>query len=337
MISDSNIRVSGDIALGHTIACSQMAPKVDGHMDTRSWSMLILLALVWGAAFVMVGHALDSLPVLTVTALRVGIAAIALVSLVVILGLRPKLTRPKLTRVELRDLAVMGVLNNVFPFTLIVFGQQFVTSGLASVLNAMTPIWAFLVGWAFLRVEGFTLRRFFGLVAALAGVAVLAGPAAFQGTEGGIIGQVAVLLAGLSYAFASYWGRRLTHLPSLVAATGQLVSSSTVMTILAFMIDSPLSLDWAAALDSGAVWSMVGCALFGTACAYLLYFEILKRAGPVNTMFVTYLVPPAAILMAWPTLGEAPSIELAAAAVLIFIGIYLASKKSDTSQKSAKP
>ncbi len=327
MISDSNIRVSGDFALSHTIACSQMALKVDEHMDTRSWSMLIMLALVWGAAFVMVGHALDSLPVLTVTALRVGIAAVALVSLVVILGLRPKLTGA-----EPRDLAVMGVLNNVFPFTLIVFGQQYVTSGLASVLNAMTPIWAFLVGWVLLRVESFTVRRFLGLVAALAGVAVLAGPAAFHGAEGGIIGQVAVLLAGLSYAFASYWGRRLTHLPSLVAATGQLVSSGTVMVILAFMIDSPLSLDWAAAWDNGAIWSMIGCALFGTAGAYLLYFEILKRAGPVNTMVVTYLVPPAAILIAWPTLGEAPSFGLAAAAVLIFIGIYLASKKSGTSQ-----
>lgn len=162
-------------------------------MDIRSWAMLILLAVVWGAAFVLVGFAVEFLPVLTVAALRVGIAGMGLLLLCLVLRVR----LPSSTA-DWGTLAIMGLLNNVVPFGLITFGQTYVASGLASVLNAMTPICALLVGWAVLRVETMTAPKVAGLAAALAGVAVLSGPEALRGLGGDLPGQAAILGAALS-------------------------------------------------------------------------------------------------------------------------------------------
>jgi drug/metabolite transporter (DMT)-like permease len=284
-------------------------------MTPRSWFLLFSLSAVWGLAFVLVGHAIETVPPMTVAATRVGIAAIGLLCVCAVI--RPPM--PEGWR-GWGALAMMGLLNNAVPFYLINLGQVETGSGLASVLNGFTPIWALLLGWAVLRAESMSLPKIGGLVAALGGLAILVGPSATEGLGGGILGKVAVLGGALSYAVASYWGRRLAGLSVITAATGQLCFSTLMLGGMSLVIDQPWTLTWSV----DVVVSLVVLALLCTGIAYMMYFALLRAAGPVNCMMVTYLVPPFAIVMAWVGLGEEPGWRLFVGCALILTGIALA-------------
>lgn len=284
-------------------------------MTPRSWFLLISLSAVWGLAFVLVGYAIQTLPPMTVAAARVGIAAVGLLCVCAVV--QPPM--PDGWR-GWGALAIMGLLNNAIPFFLINLGQVDTGSGLASVLNGFTPIWALLLGWAVLRVETMSMAKIGGLLGALSGLALLLGPAASEGLDGSILGQIAVLGGALSYAFASYWGRRLAGLSLLTAATGQLCFSTIILGGACLVVDEPWTLTW----STDVMISLLVLGLLCTGLAYMLYFALLRAAGPVNCMMVTYLVPPFAIIMAWIGLGEEPGWRLFAGCGLILFGIALA-------------
>lgn len=266
-----------------------------GPMD---WGLLVLLSLLWGGSFLCVGIAVQELPVLTIIALRVSLAALVLWGIVLFSG--HQLPRGRKTW---QAFLALGLLNNVIPFGLIVFGQQTIGAGLAAILNATTPLWTVLVAALFLADERFSKQKLFGVLLGLVGVIVMVGPDSLAGISRNLGAQLAVLGATLSYAFASVFGRRFAaaKISPLHTALGQVTASSFILVPLALMIDTP----WASALPSQAtIFAILGLAVLSTAGGYLLFFNILERAGATNVSLVTLLIPPSAIAMGMLFLEE---------------------------------
>jgi drug/metabolite transporter (DMT)-like permease len=268
-------------------------------MSALAWSLLIALSVLWGGSFFFVGVAVAEIPPLTLVALRVGLAAAILWAALPLLSVPP----PRGLRAW-GAVAVMGLLNNAIPFSLIVWSQQSLSSGLAAILNATTPLWGVLVAHALTVEEKATPARLAGVLLGFAGVAAMMGPDILGGALAAGAATAAMLAATLSYAFAGVWGRRFRALgvAPMQAAVGQVSASALMMLPLALLVDRP----WGIAMPSGAaVASVLGLAALSTALAYVIYFRILALAGTVNLLLVTFLVPVSAILLGTLVLGEA--------------------------------
>ena len=265
--------------------------------------MLITLSVLWGGSFFFVGVAVAELPPLTIVTLRVGLAAITLWVIVLIMGLRP----PKSIKIWLAFIG-MGLLNNVIPFSLIVWGQTHIASGLASVLNATTPLFGVVVAGLLLADERATPLKLVGVVVGFLGVVMMIGmPTLDMVGHGATLAQIAILVAALSYAFAGVFGRRFKGmgLSPVVIAAGQVTGSSLVLAPVALYIDGLPTLLGTDAPSLGTWAAILTLAVFSTALAYVLYFKILASAGATNIMLVTLLVPVSAILLGSLFLHEA--------------------------------
>lgn len=273
------------------------SPSSQPVMDLSDWLLLLLLSLLWGASFFFGKIAVAEWPPLAVVLARVGMAAAALLLVLRLSGQSMRVGG----RMWLAFFG-MGLLNNLIPFGLIFWGQTQIASGLASILNATTPLFGVIVAHFFGRDENVTGLKLAGISAGIVGVAILTGPDAIDGLGGSLLPQLACLAAALSYGFAALFGRRFRELPPLVTAAGQ-VSATTVMTIpLLVLLDPP----WLLPLPSAKVTlSLVGLALLSTALASVIFFRVMRRAGGTNVVLVTFLIPVSAILLGWGILGEA--------------------------------
>lgn len=277
------------------------------------WGLLLALSLVWGGSFFFVEVALPALGPYSVVAVRVGLGALGLLAFLALRSMALP-TKPS----DWGALFVMGLLNNAIPFSLIAWGQVHIDSGLASTFNATTPLFALVVAHLCTQDERLTAFKGLGVLLGLVGVAVLIGPDIGTGAPAGSFwGQAAILGAACSYAFASVWGRRLRRLPTSVAAAGMLLCSSAVMLPLALVLE-PLP---ATLPDLPVLAALLGLGLFSTSLAYLLYFEILSRAGSVNLMLVTFLIPPSALALGVLILNEPLEPVALAGLALIFAGL----------------
>ena len=277
-------------------------------MNRTEWGLLILLSVLWGGAFFCVGVAVTELPPLTVVLARVGIAAAVLLALLWSLG--RSLPRGLFAWTPF---LVMGLLNNVLPFSLLNAGQTMVSVGLASIMNAMTPLFTALVMASF-REERLTANRAVGVLLGIVGVAVIARPDALS-EDARLLGIGLCLSAALSYGFAALWGRRhLADIAPLDSATCQLVSSTLVIAVAVAVVDRP----WTLPMPGVGIWLALGAlAVFGTALAYIVFFEILVRAGGSNVMLVTLLMPVTALLLGNLFLSEPIlAFEIAGAAII---------------------
>jgi drug/metabolite transporter (DMT)-like permease len=268
-------------------------------MGRAAWTMLLVLALLWGGSFFFNGVALRELPTFTLVWLRVAVAAAALLLVQVGLGQRIPTDR----RVWVAFVG-MGLLNNVVPFLLIVWGQHRIASGLAAILNAMTPLFTVLVAHVLTHDERLTALKGLGLAVGFAGAVVVIGPDALAGLGAGVLAQLACLAAALSYAFAGIFGRRFRRMGvgALATATGQVVASSVMLLPIALVADHP----WELAMPHmETVLAVLGVGILSTALGYVLYFRILALAGATNLLLVTFLLPIGAILLGALVLGEA--------------------------------
>jgi drug/metabolite transporter (DMT)-like permease len=267
-------------------------------MTPFEWSLLIALSMLWGGSFFFTSVALVELPPFTIVMLRVGLAAIALNVLLPVMGLR----LPTALRTWAMFLG-LGILNNALPFSLITWGQTQLASGLASIINATTPLFTVLVAHVLTDDEKMSGNRLAGVLIGFAGVAVLIGPEALAGASANVLAQLSCMTAAFIYACAGVFGRRLREMgiQPLVAATGTVTASAILLIPIAVMVDRP----WTLAVPSlSACGAVLGIALLSTALAYLLYFRILATAGATNLMLVTFLIPVSAILLGALFLGE---------------------------------
>ena len=212
----------------------------------------------------------------------------------------------------------MGTLNNVIPFTLIVFGETRIASGLASILNATTPLLTVIAAHFLTTSERLTWGKPVGVLFGLIGVAVLIGPDALSGLGGGDwIGEVSCLLAAVTYGFAGIYGRRFKGVPPLKVATGQITASTIILLPIAAVVDRP----WTLPAPDLYVWAaLAGIALLSTALAYMLYFRILATVGATNLLLVTFLLPISALLLGVLALGETITVRALVGMLLIGTG-----------------
>jgi drug/metabolite transporter (DMT)-like permease len=271
------------------------------HSNTRSmsgsdWLLLIVLSILWGGSFFFAKIAVHELPPLSIVLGRVGIAALTLHILVLATGQR----MPRDLKLW-RDFLIMGLLNNAIPFSLIFWSQKEIASGLASILNATTPLFTVLVAHAFTRDERLTPTKLAGVTLGIVGVALMIGLDVASGLGNHLVAELAVLAAAISYAFAGVFGRRFRGTPPLVVAAGQLTGSSALILPLALIVDRP----WETATPSlSTIAAVIGLALLCTALAYAIFFRILARAGATNLLLVTFLIPVSALLLGISFLGE---------------------------------
>ncbi|CAO4153832.1 DMT family transporter [Methylorubrum extorquens] len=292
-----------------------MPTVINRTMSLFEWAMLLGLSVLWGGSFFFTGVALSALPPLALVVLRVGLAALILNAALPLAGLR--LPRG-------RDVWVaffgMGLLNNVLPFCLIVWGQTQIASGLAAILNATTPLFTVVVAHLLTADERMTGNRLAGALTGLLGVAVMIGTAAFADDRSPLLAQLAVLGAALSYALAGVFGRRFQRMgvPPLATATGQVTASTLLLLPAALLTDRP----WTLPMPGAAVWGAVlGIAALSTALAYLLYFRLLATAGATNLLLVTFLIPVTAILLGMGMLGESLEVRQVIGMALIGGGL----------------
>ena len=286
----------------------------DGRMNARDWSLLSALSVLWGGSFFFNSVVLRELPPFTLVFLRVALAAIILLPL---LHAR-RLPFPR-GWAGWRPFFFVALFNNVLPFSLIVTGQTYIPSGLASILNATTPLFTVLVMLA-AGEEKFFLRRFAGVIVGLIGVAILRGGG--LGLESGQgLGILLCLAAALSYGISALIARRaLSESPPLATATFQLMASSLMMAVVAGAFERPWQLPMPGAVTWLAVFGLAG---LSTALAYVVFFQILRRSGATNVMLVTLLVPVTAILLGSFVLGERISPREIAGALVIGSALLL--------------
>lgn len=278
------------------------------------WGMLLLLGAIWGGSFFFVKVAVAEINPIVLVLERVAIAAIALQLYLLVAG-------PSFASASSHAgrFFILALLNNVIPFSLIFAGQTELGAGVASVLNATTPMWTLIVASMLTADEKLTWNKLAGILFGIAGTAIMIGPGALAGLGGPIWAKFALIGSSLSYAFALVFARRqFAGVRPEIVATGQLTASTIIMVPIVLLAYGPSSL----LVGSSHVWAaVVALALLSTAFAYILYFRIIAAAGATNASLVTLIVPVSAMLLGILFLGE--RLELFEAIGMVLIGLGL--------------
>ena len=282
-------------------------------MSGTDWLLLIVLSVLWGGSFYFAKIAVAEIPPLTLALGRVGIAAAALA----IVTRATATPWPRDARTWW-TFTVMATLNNVVPFTLIFWGQLYISIGLASILNATSPLFGVLVAHLLTHDDRLSVGRVVGLVAGFVGVVVLIGADLLGEFGTDVLAELACLAAACSYAFGAVHSRRLRGLSPIMVATGQLMMSTVLLAPIVFLLDRPSAV---LAASSAALWSMMSLALLSSALAYLIYFRVIGRAGATNALLVTFLNPVSAIALGILLLHESLEPHQLAGMAAIFVGL----------------
>jgi len=298
-----------------SVAECDHSPMIRSQMNGRDWLVLLVLAVIWGGAFFFIGVAVRHVPPLTYVWLRLTIGAAGLWVYLIVSGERMSLPRD-----VWGSILLLALLNNALPFTLFGWSQTHIASGLASILNATTPIWGVVVAHFLTKDERMSPRKIAGVLLGFGGVAVMIGPSILSniGTDG--LAELACVAAALSYALAAVWARRFRRLgiSPFSVTTGQLTAGAIMMLPLSIFIDRP----WTHAFPPmSALAAITALALLCTAFGYVLYFRLIDRAGATNALLVTLLVPPVAILLGGLFLGETLAPQDFAGLALIALGL----------------
>ncbi|QSY93229.1 DMT family transporter [Rhizobium bangladeshense] len=288
---------------------------MDTRMNAWSWSLLLLLGLIWGGSFFFARIAVQHIPPLTLVFLRLLLAGLALH--IYIAG---RLDVYQTLKSRWREFLILGLINNALPHALIFFGQTRIGAGLAAILNATTPIWTVLIANYLTSDEKLSSAKIAGCLVGLAGTIVLIGPGLSASGQAPLWALLLPVLAAISYGFAAIYGKRFKDVPAPVTAAGQLTASSLITLPLSLLADRP----WTLSLPPlDIVFAVLALALVSTAFAYILYFRIMAAAGATNASLVTLLVPPSAILLGVLFLGERLALGEFAGMALIGFGLVI--------------
>ena len=284
-------------------------------MSRQAWLLLLALSAIWGASFLFIEIALRAMGPITLVFFRVAIASVTLG----LYAFFAKLPVPT-ARAFWFGTFVMGFLNNAIPFTFIAYGQLSITGGMASIINANTAFFGVIVAAAFLPSERLSWRRLSGVIMGVAGVVIVVGPAELLRLDVAQIGQLAVVIATLSYAFASVWGRlRLQGYDGTITAFGTALCATVMLSGVMLMAEGVPDF----AITGELLMVAIGLGVIGTAGAYMIYFKILALAGASNLMLVTIIVPIFAVSLDAFVLGQLVSGREVIGFIVIALGLAI--------------
>jgi drug/metabolite transporter (DMT)-like permease len=287
-------------------------------LKSKDWLAFILLGVIWGSSFLWIKIAVQEIGPVLLVALRLLFGILAL--LVAVAFARPQWPRDRRTWI---NLTLLGLINNAIPYTLISWGEKYIDSAVAAILNSTAPLFTMVVAHIFLTDDRISSRRVVSLVVGFFGILVLFSRDLGGGPAGSLLGQLAVLLAAISYAFASVFARRTTKgIPPTLQALIPLLGADLLMWALVPVVESPvalpaLPLTWLAVLWLGVM---------GVAVAFLLYFYLLHSVGPTRTVLVTYVFPLVGVALGVIFLNERLDWQLIAGSVLIIASVVLVNR-----------
>ena len=274
------------------------------------------LALIWGASFLFIKVAVQDMSPMVLVLIRSssGLLALAVIMTFMRRGLWPANWKRRLV-----PYAVMAITGGVLPWIAIAWGEERISSGLASILNATTPLWAAILVFWVIPSERPSLINYAGVLLGFAGVVILVLPdLEAGGIQGDLIGAGAVLLASASYAVSAlYQRRKLRGINVYEASLGQL--ALTVIFVVPLAVPSVSSVH----VELRSIAAAVALGVFGSGIAGVVYYYVLNSLGPVRGSGVTLLVPVTAVFWGALLLGEAVTVPIVAGMVVILVGIVL--------------
>ncbi|MCV3243493.1 DMT family transporter [Mesorhizobium sp. ZC-5] len=280
--------------------------------QTTELALLVALASLWGASYTFIKIGVETIPPITLIAVRTLIAGILLLAVLRWRGLKLPL-----------DAATWGkflfqaCLNSAIPFTLIAWAERSIDAGLAAILNSMTPIFAFLLTVLITRHESVTARKLFGVTAGLAGVCLIIGMQALDGLGAQLWAQLAVIAATICYAGAAIFGKSFKGLDPMMPAAGSLICGAVILIPLSLVIDRPWTLS--PSLDS--MLALAALSVFSTALAFAIYFRLIHTLGSVGATAQAYLRVPVGVAIGVVFLGETVTTTAGIGLVSVIAGV----------------
>ncbi|MER9055797.1 EamA family transporter [Mesorhizobium sp. M0904] len=269
-----------------------MSMKTDTRIELL---LLVVLALLWGASYSFIKIGVATIPPVTLIAARTLVAGGILFALIRWRGL----ALPG-DAASWRRFAFQACLNSVVPFTLIAWAERSLDAGLATILNATSPIFTFLLTALITRHEPATMRKLFGVAAGIAGICLVVGAPALGGLGQQLLPQLAVVAATICYAGAAVFGRGFRGLDPMVPAAGSMLCGAAMLIPLSLAFDRP----WTLAPSTTSVLALLGLSVFSTALAFSIYFRLLHTLGSVGTTSQAYLRVPIGVAIGAVFLGE---------------------------------
>ena len=282
----------------------------------KNFLWLLLLASLWGPSFLFIKVAVDEIPPLTLVVGRVGIAATLLFVILRFQGRK----LPKLGPIWI-DLAVMAFFQNALPFALINWGEQYIDSALAAILNGTTPLFTILLAHIFIEDDRLNLAKALGVFVGFGGLLVLISPTLFEGVQATTWGLIAVTIAAASYGVAIVYSRlKLRGQVPFVAPTAQLTLATLYLLPLALVFEQPYRISGPSGAALGSLFLL---AVLGTALAFVVYYRIIERASASYVSMVTYLVPIFGVVLGVLVLNEHLSWNAIVGCALILTGVMI--------------
>lgn len=288
--------------------------RPDGHETSlvREIAFLVLLAILWGSSYLFIKLALATIPPLTLIALRAVVAALLLV--LVVLHRRHQFPADT---ASWGHLIVQSLLTATLAWILLVWGQQYVDSGLAGVLNSTSPIFVFFITFFWTRHERVSWRRFLGAFLGIVGVMLIIGTDALEGLGQEVLAQLSILAGAAVYGAAAIYGRRLGHLPPTVTAASTMILASLCLVPLALFFDRP----WTLSPSLESLGAALMLATFCTAGALLIYFRLMRTLGSLGVASQAYLRSGVSVLLGIVVLGEQLTCIIAMGLAAVIVGV----------------
>jgi drug/metabolite transporter (DMT)-like permease len=285
-------------------------------MKLKNFLLLLLLASMWGPSFLFIKVAVEDIPPLTMVLGRVATGALVLLFLLRLQGSR----LPKWGPIW-KHLAVVALIHNAIPFVLFSWGEQYIDSALAAILNGTVPFFTIILAHFFAQNDRITPVKMVGILVGFGGMVLLALPSIGDGLQATTWGILAITAASFLYGVAIVYTRNhLRGLQPLAAPTGQMILASLYMLPLSLLIDRPYLLPMP---SLASLASMLALGVIGTAAAFTIYYKLLERANASYVSMTTYLIPVFGVSLGAIVLNEAITWERVAGCALILLGVMI--------------
>lgn len=284
-------------------------------MKAKHWFVFILLGAIWSSSFMWIKIAVNEIGPMTLVAFRVLFGLLFGVAVVFI----QRVQLPRSLKAW-SPLLILGITNVAIPFFLISWGEQSIDSAVAAILDATVPLFTILIAHYLLHDDKMTVPKVLGLLMGFAGVIVLMSKDI--GTSlGSVLGQLAIVLASAFYAGSAVYARRTTEdTPGILRSVGPLVSSTAVMWLATFLVESPVEIP-----QLGITWiALLFLGIVGSGMAFILLYYLIHEIGPTRTSMVTYLFPLGGVLLGVAFLNEGLSWQVLVGGVLVILSLVVA-------------